>query len=257
MVFRFRGDYLKAKECHENSLKISKELGLRREEAVDFGNLGNMYCFIGEYDKAEKFHSKALAIRKETGDKKGEATDYGNLGMVFLHLKEFGKSKEYFKKALLLSEKSGFCEVELNAHCNLTTLMLFEGDVNGARSHLFSTVSKLEYMRSFLGDNDKFKLSFTDRHASSYLVLSALYCETGSRNEALTVVELGRARALSDLMATRYCLEKQRSVSPQTWIEIGKIMEKERNCTCLYISYHRQHLFLWILKAEKPILFDK
>ena len=257
VMFRFRGDYLKAKEYHENSLKISKELGLRREEAVDFGNLGNMYCFIGEYDKAEKFHSKALAIRKETGDKKGEATDYGNLGMVFLHLKEFGKSKEYFKKALLLSEKSGFCEVELNAHCNLTTLILFEGDVNGARSHLFSTVSKLEYMRSFLGDNDKFKLSFTDRHASCYLVLSALYCETGSRNEALSVVELGRARALSDLMATRYCLEKQRSVSPQTWIEIGKIMEKERNCTCLYISYYRQHLFLWILKAEKPILFDK
>ena len=177
--------------------------------------------------------------------------------MVFLHLKEFGKSKEYFTKALLLSEKSGFCEVELNAHCNLTTLMLFEGDVNGARSHLFSTVSKLEYMRSFLGDNDKFKLSFTDRQASCYLVLSALYCETGSRNEALSVVELGRARALSDLMATRYCLKKQRSVSPQTWIEIGKIMEKERNCTCLYISYYRQHLFLWILKAEKPILFDK
>ena len=97
-----------------------------------------MYCFIGEYNKAEESHSKALAIRKETGDIKGEATDYGNLGMVFLHLKEFGKSKEYFKKALLLSEKSGFCEVELNGHCNLTTLMLFEGDVNGARSHLFS-----------------------------------------------------------------------------------------------------------------------
>ena len=189
MVFRFRGDYLKAKEYHENSLKISKELGLRREEAVDFGNLGNMYCFIGEYDKAEEFHSKALAIRKETGVKKGEATDYGNLGMVFLHLKEFGKSKEYFKKALLLSEKSGFCEDELNAHCNLTKRMLFEGDVNGARSHLFATISKLEYMRSFLKDNDKFKLSFTDRYASCYLVLSALYCETGSRDEALSLVE--------------------------------------------------------------------
>ena len=34
-------------------------------------------------------------------------------------------------------------------------------------------------------------------------------------------------------------------------------MENERNCTCLYISYHRQHLFLWILKAEKPIRFRK
>ena len=103
--------------------------------------------------------------------------------------KEFGKAKEYFKKALLLSEESGFCEDELNARCNLTKLMLFEGDVNGARSHLFATISKLEYMRSFLKDNDKFKLSFTDRYASCYLVLSALYCETGSRDEALSLVE--------------------------------------------------------------------
>lgn len=87
-----------AKEYHNNSLKISKELGLRREEAVDFGNLGNMYCFIGEYDKAEEFHSKALAIRKETGDKKGEATDHRNLGMMFLHLKEFARPKNTSKK---------------------------------------------------------------------------------------------------------------------------------------------------------------
>lgn len=136
--------------------------------------------------------------------------------MMFLPLKEFGKAKEYFKKALLLSERSGFCEVELNAHCNLTTLMLFEWDVNGARSHLFSTVSKLEYMRSFLRDNEKFKLSFTDRHASCYLVLSALYCEAGSRNEALSVVELRRARALSDLIATRYCPARKTKISQST-----------------------------------------
>ena len=78
--------------------------------------------------------------------------------MMFLPLKEFGKAKEYFKKALLLSEKSGFCEDELNAHCNLTKRMLFEGDVNGARSHLFATISKLEYMRSFLKDNREIKI---------------------------------------------------------------------------------------------------
>lgn len=238
MVFRFRGDYLKAKEYHENSLKISKKLGLRREEAVDFGNLGSMYCFIGEYDKAEEFHSKALAIRKETGDKKGEATDYRNLGMMFLHLKEFARPKNTSKKHYLLSERFEFCEVELNAHCNRTTVMLFEGDVNGARSHLFSTVSKLEYMRSFLRDNDKFKLSFTDRHASCYLVLSALYCEAGSRNEALSVVELGRARALSDLMATRYCPARETKISQSTDMDRNWQNHGERKKLYLYMSLY-------------------
>lgn len=32
-----------------------------------------------------------------------------------------------------------------------------------------------------------------------------------------------------------------------------RIMRKERNCTCLYISYYAQYLFLWILKTSGVI----
>ena len=43
---------------------------------------------------------KALKIRKEIGDKRGEATDYGNLGTVFQSLGEYDKAEEYLQKAL-------------------------------------------------------------------------------------------------------------------------------------------------------------
>ena len=213
-----------------------------------------MFFKVGEYDKAEEYYENALAIRIETQDRKGEATEHGNLGNVFLRLGKVAKAKEYFEKAVLLSNKLGFREVELANHLQLALLSLFEGDVDRARPHVFATAQKLEDMRSFLSENDQFKISFTDKYASTYQFLSALYCKKGDLNEALSIVELGRARALSDLMTRQYSVEKE-NINHFTYMDGGWSMQNERNVTCLYISYYEQYLFLWILKAEKPISF--
>ncbi|XP_078353764.1 tetratricopeptide repeat protein 28-like [Oculina patagonica] len=91
--------------------------------------------------------------------------------------------------------------------------------------------------------------------AFPYELLSGLFCDAGIPNTALYVVELGRARALADLMASQYFAEKHISVNPQSWTGIENIMTKESNCTCLYISYHAQKLFLWILRTSGVISF--
>jgi len=58
-------------------------------------------------------------------------------------------------------------------------------------------------------------------------------------------------------MSAQYSAENQVSVDIQSWVGIVRIMEKENKCTCLYISYFRSIVFLWILEANKPILFRK
>ena len=58
-------------------------------------------------------------------------------------------------------------------------------------------------------------------------------------------------------MSTQYSVETQMSANPETWFGIESIIEKESNCACLYISYHDQYIYLWILKAKKGILFRK
>ena len=254
VVIWSRGDYLKAKEYYEKALTICKETGEREKEGTQYGNLGNLFFNVGEYDKAEEYYENALAIRIETQDRKGEATDHGNLGNVFLRLGKFAKAKKYFEKAIWLSKKLGFREVELVNHLHLASLLLIEGDVDRARPHLFATAQKLEDMRSFLSENDQFKISLTDKYASSYQFLSALYCKKGEPNEALSIVELGRARALSDLMARQYSVEKE-SINQFTYMDGDWSMQNERNVTCLYISYYEQYLFLWIRKANKPMRF--
>ena len=47
-----------------------------------------MFHSQGENEKAKEYTEKALAMRKEIGDRKGEAADYGNLGTLFHSLGE-------------------------------------------------------------------------------------------------------------------------------------------------------------------------
>jgi len=118
-------------------------------------------------------------------------------------------------------------------------------------------MNKSESLRSFLGDNDDFKVSSSDVRAFPYRNLSAFFCFWAYPNHALYVLELSRARALADLMATQYSVESQISADPQSWIGIENVMKKESNSSCLYISYHGQDLFFWVLKTSGIIHFRR
>ena len=256
-VFHSLGEYVKAEEYLQKVLVIRKEIGDKQGEASSYGNLGNVFKSLGEYVKAEEYHQKALVIRKEIGDKQGEATDYANLGTVFHSLGEYVKAKEYYKKSLAISKANGCVFEQFQCHANMAWTFLLEGNIHEAVSRLSVSIEMLEKMRGFLRDVDEYKISLLDEHGSPYLLLSALYCATGKPNEAIYVVELGWARALADMMSAQYSMEKEISVNPQSWVSIEKIMKKESNSTCLYISYYRQDIFLWILKPTTTIVLRR
>ena len=56
-------------------------------------------------------------------------------------------------------------------------------------------------------------------------------------------------------MTTQYSVKWEISANPTSWSGIENIMRKERNCTCLYISYNGQFVSLWILKTSGVIHF--
>ena len=73
--------------------------------------------------------------------------------------------------------------------------------------------------------------------------------------EALHVVELGRAKALADLVSDRYFVEKEVSLNPESFAGILKVIRDSGNRTCLYISYRGEDIFLWTAKQSKQIAF--
>ena len=256
-VFQSVGEYDKASEYLEKALAIIVEVGDKAGEATSYGNLGTVFHSVGEYEKAREYFEKALAIRVEIGDKGGEATSYGNLGSVFTSFGDYVMAERYFETALSISKDIKELHSELQLLSNLTVLKVFQEKMEEAFDCVRLCVNKSEDLRGLLKDNDQFQISFLDVHDFPYQTLSAFFCFSGNPNNALYVLELSRARALAELMATQYSVETQTSGNPQSWIGIENIMRKESNCACLYISYYDEDLFLWIIKTSGVIYFRR
>ena len=92
---------------------------------------------------------------------------------------------------------------------------------------------------------------------SPYLLLCRELITTGSYYEALYVAELGRSRALADILSDKYSVEKEVSVNPQSWIGIENIMDKNALSSCLYVSCFGDNMYFWILKPNKSVVFRK
>ena len=245
----------KAKSFIQKELQISIEIGDQHGIARGYQNQGRLFRALGEYDKAEENLLKSLQISEKIGHQKGKASCYAQLGTMFRYVGEYSKAEKLHEKALELSCKIGDIELQFISHLNLTLNTIhLKGNIHEVVSNLVESIRKSEEIRGFLRDKDQFNISFLDKHLSSYQLLSLLFCVTGKHSEALYVVELGRARALADLMSVRYRVEIQISVDQESWVGIDKILE-ESGRICLYISYYNRHLFLWIIKRNKVILF--
>ena len=144
-------------------------------------------------------------------------------------------------------------------HKYLLLVGLSEGNMNDTFSNIFACLSKCEIVRDSLKGNDELKISFLEKEVLSYRNLTEIFLATGNSSEALYAAELGRARALADLMSAQYGLNKQIiSVNPQSWAGIERTFrEKERNCLCLYIFYSDPQIVLWILRPNKPTIFRR
>ncbi|CAH3024164.1 unnamed protein product, partial [Porites evermanni] len=191
----------------------------------------------GQYAKAVQYLKKALLITKETGLKETESACYITLGHAYTYLGEYAEAKENIEKALKISKEIGDVENQYACHNNLAWVMIFEGNTEESISNLFSSIRNCEDLRNFLGDHDAHKVSLLDKHFPPYQVLSELFCKRGDYVKALYVLELGRARALTELMSTQYFAGKQITLDPQSWMGIEGIIKKGSNFTCLYISY--------------------
>ena len=226
-------------------------------EAYHYLAEGFFHESLGDKDKAKDYFEKGLAIAVEIGERPVEAKSYLRLGRVFQSGGDHDMAEEYLEKALSISKNIGKAELEFHCYCNLTMSKLVQDNFQEAFSLLFRSIEKCEKMRGFLQDSDQIKICFADMHVFPYQKLSELFCKTGNPKDALNVAELGRARALAELMATQYSAETLISADPQSWACVENVTKKESNCTCVYISYFHQTVFLWILKTSGVIQFRK
>ncbi|NJK70578.1 MAG: CHAT domain-containing protein [Microcoleus sp. SU_5_3] len=58
---------------YEEALKLFREAGDRRREAVTLNNIGSVYSVLGEQQKALEYYTQSLPVSRAVGDRSGEA----------------------------------------------------------------------------------------------------------------------------------------------------------------------------------------
>ena len=245
-----------AQKHYENQLQIAKEIGCRATEASGYLNLGELSRDLGDYAKAKEYLEKAFSITEEIADKNGRAVCGGILGTVLHFLGDYSKAREYHKKALSMSQEDGNISVEIDVVSEIAMTLVLEGKMKEASAYLLDCIAKFEDVRSSLKDNieSQLKITLFDQHILEYRVLSALFCVTGKPVKGLHVVELGRARALADLMSVQYSLKSEESAFERLWADFERCMINENNSAFLYISYFVNSLFLWLFNDAGELI---
>tara|TARA_Y100001954_G_scaffold27258_1_gene24567 strand:- start:491 stop:2560 length:2070 start_codon:yes stop_codon:yes gene_type:complete len=98
--FFFNGNYDKALEYHNKSLKVKEEIGYKKGIAASYNNIGSVYKKLGNYEKAMEFHKKSLKISEELGNKSGVANCYYKIGIIYSFQGNYEKVFDYNNKCL-------------------------------------------------------------------------------------------------------------------------------------------------------------
>ncbi|MDZ7743866.1 MAG: tetratricopeptide repeat protein [Bacteroidota bacterium] len=105
-IYRIRGDYSKALELYNISIRFNTLLDKQDWLAINYLNIGNVYLSQNEFDKAFTNYQKALEINQELGIPGGIANTNIRMGNYYLKINDPYKALELFRNARVLADRN-------------------------------------------------------------------------------------------------------------------------------------------------------
>ena len=186
LVYSHLGQYYQAKEYHEKSLSIRKEIYGEHhgDVATSYNDLGNVFWELHQYNQAKEYYEKSFSIRKDIyGERHSSdlAASYDNLGLVYRDLSQYNRAKEYHEKSLAIRK-----EIHGEHH----------GDVATSHNNLGTVCSALgqykkakEYYEKSLAIREGIYGEHHGDVAASYNNLGLVYRHLGEYNQAEEYIE--------------------------------------------------------------------
>ncbi len=106
-ALRDQGKYSLAREAYEDALKIHKQLGDRRHQAVDLGQLGRLAEEQKNYIEARQRHIEARETFHALNEPRMEAVAWHQLGRVAQEQKEWVEAERCYRESLAIEERLG------------------------------------------------------------------------------------------------------------------------------------------------------
>ncbi|MCP5106853.1 MAG: tetratricopeptide repeat protein, partial [bacterium] len=101
------GEYREALRCGKEAENIARLTGSKKELAVAFASLANVYLNLSEFHKALDYSQKAASAGREIGYKKGTASALVSTARIQRSLEEYEKALVNYRKALDISRELG------------------------------------------------------------------------------------------------------------------------------------------------------
>ena len=246
-----------ANEYFQKAHGIRMEIGGREELAAGYQDQADFHSQLGDHEKAVEYLEKRLPIILEIGGRSEILFVYMDLGAEFCCLGKFIKAEEYLERALLLNSNSGSELSKYHVLYELTFAKFALSKTQEAYSCLLQCIELFENLRDINKHNEQWSMFFLEE-AGLYKNFSLLLFLTGSPNEAFSAEELGRARALADLIAAKYSPAVNNiSADLQSLSGVKKLISNESNYTYLYLSYHERSVRAAILKPGEDTYFSE
>lgn len=180
----------------------------RRDAGVAF-NHAQYLNMIGQMDQSLPVYKKAVDGFASLSDKKNELRALNGMGLTYIRLGEkSGKPDDYqaglkcYLASQPLASACGSPEGQWDCAIGLGTCYRALGDKEKAESNLRKAIGLFEKEKSQLSRDDS-KTYSLDLRSASFKELVALLFDQGRFDDALEIVERGRARAFLDLLEGR------------------------------------------------------
>ena len=128
-----QGDYPVARELHEESLAIRRQLGDRRGVASSLNNLGSVARDLGDLASARALFDESLSIARELGDRGYVANILGNLGIVAHEQGDYPAARALHEESLAMMRELGDRGRIASSLGNLARVAYVQGDYPAAR----------------------------------------------------------------------------------------------------------------------------
>ncbi|WP_116127130.1 tetratricopeptide repeat protein [Lewinella sp. IMCC34183] len=128
IVYFESGNYSLSLEHHHTGLKLARELGNRRLQAIGLGSLGSINERQGNYEAALDLLEQDLQMCYELGDRQGIAVTEGLIGDIHSVLGNFSKAINHLDRCLSISSDLGYRKGVAKAVNTLGDIYYLQGD---------------------------------------------------------------------------------------------------------------------------------
>jgi len=128
----YLGDHKAAKTLAQQGRAEARDRGLRHTEALFLNLLSTIAYWQDDPMSRLELIQQALSLNDEVGDRRGQAIQRGNLGASWLELGELALARRDLEECVRLARANGDLPLECTAVCNLSQLSLWQGEASQA-----------------------------------------------------------------------------------------------------------------------------